>query len=55
MALLGHKTTSIFLRYKINSDADLLDGGAKLAEFFDKSVEPAEQVVVQLKQKTGTE
>lgn len=51
MELLGHKTMSIFFRYNIIDEGDLIDGGEKLAAYFAKS-QRTEQKVVQLK--TGT-
>jgi integrase len=52
MELLGHKTMSIFFRYNIIDEGDLIDGGEKLAAYFAKS-QPTEQKVIPLK--TGTE
>ncbi len=37
MQLTGHKTESIYRRYAIVAEADLRDGAAKLAAFYEES------------------
>lgn len=53
MELLGHKTMSIFFRYNIIDEGDLIDGGEKLAAYFAARSQRSEQKVVPLR--TGTE
>ena len=53
MELLGHKTMSIFFRYNIIDEGDLIDGGEKLAAYFSARSQRSEQKVVPLR--TGTE
>ena len=53
MKLLGHKTMSVFLRYNIIDEDELIDGGDRLAAYFAKN-QPTEQKVISLL-KTGTE
>jgi len=53
MELLGHKTVSIFFRYNIIDEGDLIDGGEKLAAYFAARSQRSEQKVVPLR--TGTE
>jgi integrase len=52
MKLLGHKTMSVFLRYNIIDEDEVIDDGEKLAAYFAKS-QRTEQKVIPLK--TGTE
>jgi hypothetical protein len=45
MSLVGHKTMSVYHRYGIRDESDLLAGGAKLAAYFGKCEASASKVV----------